>query len=81
MRMECERCHGAGQIISQPCTHCSGKGVETVKTQEEIKFPRGVDNGATLKFKGKGHLNGDLVIQVVVKSNPQFKREGNDVVM
>ena len=70
MRMECERCHGSGQIISQPCTHCSGKGIETVKTQEEIKFPRGIDNGATLKFKGKGHLNGDLVIQVAVKSNP-----------
>lgn len=55
--------------------------METVRTQEEIKFPRGIDNGAQLKFKSKGHLNGDLIIQVAVKSHPKFKREGNDAVM
>jgi molecular chaperone DnaJ len=74
MRMECERCQGSGQIISSPCTTCSGKGVETVKAKEEIKFPRGIDNGATLKFRGKGHISGDLIVQVVVKSHPFFKR-------
>lgn len=45
-----------------------------VKSKEEIKFPRGIDNGAQLKFKGKGHLNGDLIIQVAVRSHPKFKR-------
>ena len=29
---------------------------------------------ATLKFKGKGNLNGDLVIKINVKNNPNFKR-------
>lgn len=50
------------------------------RSKEEIKFPRGIDNGAQLKFKGKGHLNGDLIVQVGVKSHPNFKREGNDAV-
>lgn len=80
MRMECERCQGSGSIIGSPCTTCSGRGIETVRTQEEIKFPRGIDSGAQLKFKSKGHLNGDLIIQVSVKPHPNFKREGNDAV-
>lgn len=53
MRMECERCQGSGQIIGTPCSPCSGKGFENSKVQEEIRFPRGIDSGATLKFKGK----------------------------
>lgn len=80
MRMECERCEGTGQMIGAPCTACAGKGSETVKTQQEIKFPRGVENNATLKFKGKGHSNGDLVVQVAVKPHPRFRREGYDAV-
>jgi len=49
-----------------------------IKSNEEIKFPRGIDNGATLRFRNKGHLNGDLVIKVGVRKHPFFRREGND---
>lgn len=74
MRMECEKCQGSGQVIGTPCNSCSAKGFENTKTHEEIKFPRGIDSGATLKFKGKGNLGGDLIVQVSVKSHPAFKR-------
>ena len=80
MRMQCERCHGQGTTISSPCTACSGKGIQTVKAREDIKFPRGIDNNAQLKFRGKGHLQGDLLVQVAVKSHPRFVRQGNDVI-
>ena len=81
MRMECDRCHGSGQTIGTPCHTCTGHGFETTKTHEEIKFPRGIDNGGTLKFKGKGHLSGDLIIKISVRNHPFFKREGNDSLM
>ena len=78
MRTECHNCHGTGQTIGQPCNSCSGEGVEVVKTNEELKIPRGIDNGATLRFKGKGHVNGDLIVKIAVRKHPMFKREGND---
>lgn len=31
--MECERCHGTGQMIGTPCTTCTGKGFENGKVQ------------------------------------------------
>jgi DnaJ-class molecular chaperone len=31
-----------------------------------------------MRFKGKGHIKGDLIIKVGVKKHAQFKREGND---
>ena len=69
MRTECHNCHGTGQTIGQPCNSCSGEGVEVVKTNEELKIPRGIDNGATLRFKGKGHVNGDLIFKIAVTIN------------
>jgi molecular chaperone DnaJ len=78
MRTECHSCNGTGQTIGQPCTNCSGEGVEVLKTNEELKIPRGIDNGATLRFRGKGHVNGDLIVKIGVRKHPMFRREGND---
>ena len=74
MQTECQACEGVGETITNPCTNCKGQGVENVKAQEEIKFPKGIDNGATLRFRGKGHVNGDLVIKVGVRKHPLFRR-------
>lgn len=78
MRAECHSCHGSGQTIGQPCNHCEGNGVEVVKSTEEVKIPKGIDNNAVLRFKGKGHVNGDLVIKIGVRKHPVFRREGYD---
>jgi DnaJ-class molecular chaperone len=43
-----------------------------------VIFPKGIDNGAVLKFKDKGHLNGDLIVRVSVRKHSTFRREGND---
>jgi DnaJ-class molecular chaperone len=45
-----------------------------IKAKEEITFPRGIDNGATLRFKGKGHLEADLIVKVAVRKHPLFRR-------
>ena len=54
----------------------------TVK--ETINIPKGVDNGVNLRISKKGHYMGggppgDLLINVKVKSDPYFKRDGSDI--
>jgi molecular chaperone DnaJ len=50
-----------------------------------IKIPAGVMDGQKIKIAGKGQAspnggpNGDLIIQVTVKSHPVFSREGNNL--
>ena len=53
--------------------------------QLRIKLKPGIENGQTLKLKGKGAPgpqggpNGDLYLTVEVEENPQFRREGKDL--
>lgn len=50
-----------------------------------ITIPAGVENGQTIKIKGKGGAgvnggpNGDLYITFVVANNTKFKRKGSDL--
>lgn len=50
-----------------------------------ITIPAGVENGQTIKIKGKGGAgvnggpNGDLYITFVVTNNTKFKRKGSDL--
>jgi molecular chaperone DnaJ len=81
----CPRCLGKGTIIESPCPDCKGKGVKRVNKKITIKIPAGVENGSTIRFKGKGEaapnagIPGDLFITVEVDSHPVFHREGNDI--
>ena len=53
--------------------------------QLRIKLKPGIEDGQTLKLKGKGGQApqggqaGDLYLTIRVAAHPQFKREGNDV--
>ena len=44
-----------------------------------MKVPKGIDQNANLRYKGKGNFGGDLIIKIKVRKNPQFRREGNNV--
>lgn len=54
-------------------------------TKIRLTIPAGVENGQTIKIKGKGSPgmnggpNGDLYITFVIKNDTQFKREGNNL--
>lgn len=81
----CGRCHGTGQIITDPCTTCKGNGkVKKVRTIS-VKIPPGVDTGSRLKMSGEGELGvyggppGDLYIILHVDEHPFFKRDGMDL--
>ncbi|MBU1657888.1 DnaJ domain-containing protein [bacterium] len=50
----------------------------------DIKIPAGVKSGEKMRVKGKGHaqggIAGDLFLNIAVASNPDYTREGDDIV-
>lgn len=81
----CQRCNGTGQIITNPCLTCKGKGRVRKTRTLEVKVPAGVDEGARLRMSGEGEgglrggPSGDLYVYLHVKDHPLFERDGNDV--
>jgi len=81
----CPRCHGSGQMISDPCGKCRGEGVSSKKVELAVKVPAGIDNGQRLKLASEGDAGqqggpaGDLYVIINVKTNEIFERDGTDV--
>ena len=82
----CPECHGEGKIITDPCPKCHGEG--TIKGEEviEIKIPAGVGDGMQLSVSGKGNaarhggIPGDLLVLIEEEKDPNFVRDGNDLI-
>lgn len=59
----------------------TGKGQKALK----VRIPAGVDDGQTIRLKGKGALGsvggpaGDLLIELKVQPDPRFTRKGYDI--
>lgn len=81
----CPKCHGSGQMISDPCGTCHGSGTTKKKTNLAVKFPAGIDSGQRLKLSGEGDAgqggapSGDLYVVVNVLPHDLFERDGFDV--
>lgn len=82
----CENCGGAGKIPSEKCSQCRGAGV--LKTNEDIsvKIPSGVNNGESLRVRGKGEAikggeSGDLYIKLNVKTHALYTRDDLNLLM
>lgn len=82
----CENCGGAGKIPSEKCNNCRGAGV--LKTNEDIsvKIPSGVNDGESLRVRGKGESiksgeNGDLYIKLSVKKHALYTRDNLNLTM
>lgn len=82
---ECDQCHGTGKTISEYCHECHGKGYERKRVKLDVKIPEGIMDGQQIRIAGKGQRglnggpNGDLYIEVRVKPDPVFQRQGNDI--
>lgn len=82
MVQTCGTCGGEGRIVDKPCSECRGKGEVQRRKTLEVTIPSGIDNDQRIRISGEGEPgvnggpNGDLYVEVTVKSNPVFSRDG-----
>jgi molecular chaperone DnaJ len=84
-QVACPDCNGAGRRIDRNCETCQGSG-RTVETRRlEVDVPEGIHDGQRIRLTGEGHAGGlgarpgDAYLQVHVRDDERFVREGNDV--
>lgn len=78
----CPTCHGRGKVPEKVCTVCHGKGTERKKQSIKLKIPAGIDDGTTIRLREHGEAvaggsKGDLFVNIKVKPDKQFTREGD----
>jgi molecular chaperone DnaJ len=82
VQQTCPRCHGRGQVVSQPCGKCRGQGRMRKQKTLSVKVPAGVDTGDRIRLTGEGEAGrnggpaGDLYVEVRVREHPIFERDG-----
>ena len=85
LQQPCNRCRGTGRIIRNPCDTCLGQGRVRRTRKLSVKVPAGVSTGDRIRLGGEGEAGrnggpaGDLYIEMNVKPNPIFEREGDDL--
>lgn len=81
----CSSCGGRGKIIKSPCKNCNGKGRIKVNKKLEVSIPAGIDDRKHIILRAQGSagtnggMNGDLIIEVRVKEDKIFERDGNNI--
>src|SRR5919198_541941 len=81
----CPTCGGSGRLIEQPCEQCRGSGRVVQEGTLQGRGPGGSYNRQRLRLAGEGHAGaaggraGDVYVEVHVRPDERFVREGNDV--
>ena len=78
----CPKCHGTGKVPEKVCTVCQGRGTAKKAQNIKLKVPAGIDDGATIRLREHGEAiangpKGDLYVNVRVKADKLFTREGD----
>lgn len=78
----CPTCKGRGKVPEKVCTVCRGKGTQVKVQTIKLKVPAGVDDGATIRLREHGEAvaggkKGDLYVNIRVKPDKLFTREGD----
>lgn len=81
----CPTCQGRGEVISDPCSSCTGQGRVTKERNLDVNIPAGIEDGVRIRLAGEGEAGarggptGDLYIFVNVKPHEFFQRDGADL--
>ena len=93
----CPKCGGKGQVVYtqqslfgmvqnvRPCPDCYGTGYIASKKKISVSVPAGIDNGQSIRIRGKGEPGvnggprGDLLVEVQVSRHPIFQRQDIDI--
>ncbi len=82
----CDVCHGDGRVARDPCRVCQGRGRKVERANVGVDVPPGIADGQRIRISGRGHAGdrggppGDLYVQVRVREDPRFLRDGDDLV-
>ena len=82
----CPACLGKGTVPSEKCPTCNGAGASRSHKKVLITVPSGTDSDSKLRLKGQGGRgvrggpSGDILITFQVKPDPEFTREGLDLI-
>jgi molecular chaperone DnaJ len=81
----CPACAGSGRRIETPCRKCEGLGRVLEERTLDVTIPPGIHDGQRIRLSGEGHAGllgsraGDVYVQVHVRRDPRFAREGDDI--
>src|SRR5690348_4160569 len=81
----CPACGGMGKVVEHPCPDCEGSGRTVEERSLDVEVPAGIHDGQQIRISGEGHAgvlggrSGDVYVQVHVRPDPRFVREGNDI--
>lgn len=83
MQTTCPQCQGQGTMVKNPCKKCRGTGRQKQHRKIKVTIPAGVDSGTRLRVSGEGEggfnggQSGDLYVEMRVKEDSRFEREGD----
>ena len=81
----CPDCSGSGRKIQSPCGDCHGGGRVVEERTLTVEIPAGIHDGQRIRLSGEGHAGvlgeatGDAYVEVRIRPDERFVREGNDV--
>ena len=81
----CPDCAGSGRRIEQPCRECRGAGRVVEERTLSVEIPPGIHDGQRIRLTGEGHVGmggeeaGDVYVEVRIRPDERFVREGDDV--
>jgi len=82
----CGTCRGTGQVILDPCVKCRAQGRVRASRDLDLDIPAGVSDGLRLHLPGQGEVgfgggpSGDIYLEVSVRADPIFGRDGDNLV-
>lgn len=83
----CPMCVGKGTVPTEKCAACNGAGASRTSKKVLITVPGGTESGSKIRLKGQGGRgmrggpNGDILITFHVKDDPDYERDGLDVIV
>jgi molecular chaperone DnaJ len=81
----CTSCSGSGKFVEHPCEQCQGTGRVLEERKLEVEIPAGIHDGQRIRLTGQGHAGalggqaGDVYVEIRVRHDERFVREGNDI--
>ena len=83
IQQSCNNCSGSGKVVHSECDVCNSKGYHIDDRIFEIEIERGIESGKQFIYNGWGEqatnsneISGQLIINVRVDADANFKRAG-----